>query len=72
MNTRAVKPKVGDNVVRSSETNHTAKRRQFLDAPSAVRCRADVTLRDGSKAQCGRREMFKGGKLCWQHLGRKL
>ena len=41
------------------------RKRQFIDAPNAERCKADVTLSDGSKAQCGRRR--KVGDLCLQH-----
>ena len=38
---------------------------RFVDAPTELRCEWDVTLRDGSKAQCGRRKRF--GLLCAQH-----
>lgn len=41
------------------------KRRRFIDAPQGERCKAGVTLRDGSKAQCGRRK--KDGDFCTQH-----
>lgn len=40
-------------------------RRQFVDATGADRCHADVTLRDKSLAQCGRRAVV--GELCTQH-----
>jgi hypothetical protein len=40
-------------------------KRRFIDAPQAERCKADVMLRDGSKAQCGR--WRKVGDLCTQH-----
>lgn len=46
--------------------------RRFIDAQQEVRCKADVTLRDGSLAQCGRRRVV--GDLCTQHAkiaGRK-
>lgn len=39
-------------------------RRRFIDAPNAVRCKADCVLKDGSKAQCGRREAWDGLGLC--------
>ncbi|KAF1692693.1 hypothetical protein CSC64_06815 [Pseudoxanthomonas koreensis] len=39
--------------------------RRFIDAPTDMRCRWDVTLRDGSRAQCGR--LRKHGDLCTQH-----
>lgn len=39
--------------------------RRFIDAPSEQRCSWTVTLRDGSKAQCGRRKT--SGDLCTQH-----
>lgn len=41
--------------------------RRFIDAPDAVRCRATIRLRDGSAAQCGRRQV-PGFLCCWQHL----
>lgn len=40
-------------------------KRAFIDAPSNVRCKWTITLKDGSKAQCGRRQ--KDGRLCAQH-----
>lgn len=46
-------------------TRHRAKGSRFVDAPQDMRCQWDVTLRDGSKAQCGRRR--KIGQLCTQH-----
>jgi len=39
--------------------------RMYLDPPAKLRCQATITLRDGSKAQCGRRR--KVGGLCTQH-----
>ena len=39
--------------------------RQFIDAPTAERCHAVVTLRDKTTADCGRRAHVGG--LCWQH-----
>lgn len=39
---------------------------RFVDAPLAERCRWNITLRDGSLAQCGRRRMA-GGWQCSQH-----
>lgn len=38
---------------------------RFVDAFTDQRCQWDVTLRDGSKAQCGRAK--KVGQLCTQH-----
>lgn len=43
------------------------KERTFVDAQNKVRCKADIRLRDGSAAQCGRREAWDGLGLCWQH-----
>lgn len=40
-------------------------KRRFFDAPAEQRCRWDVTLRDGSTAQCGRAHV--DGVLCTQH-----
>lgn len=40
-------------------------KRRFIDAPTEQRCTATTTLRDGSKAQCGRYR--KLGCLCRQH-----
>ena len=48
----------------------TARRvigRKFIDAPQGERCRAVVTLKDGTTADCGRRAMT--GDLCTQHAG---
>jgi hypothetical protein len=39
--------------------------RRFIDAPREFRCVWTITLRDGSKAQCGRRKAI--GQLCMQH-----
>lgn len=41
--------------------------RRFIDAPTDVRCQANITLKDGSLAQCGRRECMDGLGFCWQH-----
>lgn len=46
-------------------TNFRKPTSRFMDAPNDVRCRWDITLPDGSKAQCGRRQ--KSGQLCTQH-----
>ncbi len=46
------------------KTNKRAKR-VFVDAPDHLRCRATVTLKDGSTAQCGRQSKDKG--FCHQH-----
>jgi hypothetical protein len=46
------------------ETTNT-KARRFTDAPNDKRCMFDITLRDGSKAQCGRYR--KLGCYCRQH-----
>jgi hypothetical protein len=43
----------------------TNTQRRFIDAPNDVRCKADIRLRDGSGAQCGRRAT--AGEYCWQH-----
>lgn len=40
-------------------------KRRFIDAPSELRCEWEITLRDGSKAQCGRRKAVRN--LCTQH-----
>lgn len=40
-------------------------KRRFIDAPDALRCTAEVTLRDGSTCPCGRYR--KVGTLCTQH-----
>jgi hypothetical protein len=40
--------------------------RRWTDAPTADRCGANITLKDGSGAQCGRRRK-EGKLLCWQH-----
>lgn len=39
--------------------------RHFVDAPTAERCTATITLKDNSTAQCGRHR--KVGELCTQH-----
>lgn len=44
-------------------------KRRFIDAPSDERCAWEVTLADGSKAQCGRRHT--DGQLCTQHARMK-
>jgi len=41
-------------------------KRTWTDAPNVERCLQDVTLRDGSKAQCGRRAQTDSS-YCWQH-----
>lgn len=38
---------------------------RFRDAPLACRCAFDITLKDGSGAQCGRRATHSD--LCTQH-----
>ena len=40
---------------------------RFKDAQNDVRCKANIKLKDGSAAQCGRREAWDGLGLCWQH-----
>lgn len=40
-------------------------KRIFVDAPNAQRCKATITLKDKSLAQCGR--YMKIGCLCRQH-----
>ena len=40
-------------------------KRRFIDAPTEQRCEAELTLKDGSLAQCGRYK--KVGNLCTQH-----
>jgi hypothetical protein len=42
-----------------------AKHRRWRDPFGELRCQWDITLRDGSKAQCGRRKAL--GQLCTQH-----
>lgn len=50
----------------SNPTSEKTTKRHFRDAPNNVRCRADIVLRDGSKAQCGRKR--SGNSIyCWQH-----
>ena len=39
--------------------------RRFIDAPLWLRCVRTITLKDGSKAQCGR--IAKIGLFCTQH-----
>jgi len=39
--------------------------RRFIDATQDERCQWEVTLTDGSKAQCGRRKVHD--QLCTQH-----
>jgi len=41
--------------------------RAFTAALAEKRCRQDITLRDGSAAQCMRKEAWDGLGLCWQH-----
>jgi hypothetical protein len=53
-------------VTRSVEQS-TSRKRVFIDAKDAVRCKADIRLSDGSLAQCGRREAQAGLARCWQH-----
>jgi hypothetical protein len=45
--------------------------RTFIDAKQDERCKWDITLRDGSKAQCGRRAVFRPACLCTQHWNRR-
>lgn len=40
-------------------------KRRFIDAPYEKRCQANVRLKDGSYAQCGRYAKIDG--LCKQH-----
>lgn len=42
-------------------------KRKFLAPPAGTRCKATISLRDGSGAQCMRREAWDGLGLCWQH-----
>lgn len=42
------------------------RKRSFKDAPADLRCQWDITLRDRSKAQCGRARK-PGRQLCAQH-----
>ncbi len=42
-----------------------SRQRVFIDALSRERCKAIVTLRDGTTADCGRRATMDGH--CWQH-----
>jgi hypothetical protein len=43
----------------------TDQARRFVDAALSVRCAANIRLRDGSSAQCGRRRVELG--FCRQH-----
>ena len=45
--------------------SQSTPRRRFIDAPDDQRCKSTITLRDGSKAQCGR--YGKVSDLCRQH-----
>lgn len=45
--------------------HYTKRKRRFIDAPQDERCKYDITLRDGSGAQCGRRKV--DGDYCRQH-----
>lgn len=40
-------------------------KRRFIDAPHQIRCMWNVTLRDGSLAQCGRAKTSE--HFCTQH-----
>jgi hypothetical protein len=42
--------------------------RRFIDAPQECRCKATITLRDHSTADCGRRRI-PGSNYCKQHTG---
>lgn len=42
-------------------------KRRFIDAPRELRCEWTITLRDGSKAQCGRYRRLGARNLCTQH-----
>lgn len=53
--------------------------RRFVDAPQYVRCTADIQLKDGTWAQCGRygyQEYMANPavnqRLCEQHANMKL
>jgi hypothetical protein len=55
------------------------RKRVFVDAPDWLRCRATVTLRDKTTAQCGRcysreyaRNVAVNDHLCTQHAEMKL
>lgn len=39
--------------------------RRFVDAKQKIRCKAVITLRDGTSADCGRKAVLRG--LCLQH-----
>ena len=44
---------------------HRKRSRRFIDAPQGARCAYDITLKDGSGAQCGRARTE--GDYCTQH-----
>ena len=44
------------------------RKRRFIDAPISARCLYDITLKDGSGAQCGRYR--KIGDYCRQHAAK--
>jgi len=46
--------------------------RTYTAAKNAIRCRADVTLRDGSKAQCMRPVAWNENAYCWQHERQRI
>lgn len=54
------------NTIPSGMAARVKAKRRFIDTPSGMRCQWEVTLKDGSKAQCGRAR--KVGQLCTQHL----
>jgi hypothetical protein len=58
-------PLAGDEHV-SAEPEEIVKKRKFIDALNSVRCLQDITLSDGSRAQCGRRKVY--GDFCKQHF----
>lgn len=47
-----------------------SRKRRFIDAPEIYRCRATISLKDKSTAQCGRQKA-NGEHYCFQHLDRK-
>jgi hypothetical protein len=47
----------------------TTRKRRFVDAHPEKRCKATITLRDKTTAQCGRVGIPWRGGLCTQHEG---
>lgn len=42
-------------------------KKRYTDPPERERCTAQITLRDGSTARCGRKKAKRDESYCWQH-----